>query len=243
MRTKHLSMLLTGVLVTLSCIALGPTAYSGATSGLLSPQLDETSWQKTVRVQPARYTNSPALQEAISLLAQEPLGYRSIRAIQRHRTQISFAHMARFGQRFANFDALAWMSPAGQVRIYVNQKHATAPIAALASLLGHEALHHDRYNSLQEETEACTLEAQLWKALKPVEPEAEFQTVSNDIPPSSLVERLSVLEEALDDSSLTQLVRENPGYARLPEESPGFHRHHQHYHTAELPKMRRSSFR
>ena len=100
--------------------------------------------------------------------------------------------------------------------IYINPKHSSAPPAALAALLAHEALHQDEYNSLSEETYAWTMEATVWCEMLKRFPK------SNNIE-SELVTRENVLNKILEKGNYTKkTVYANQGYKNLPLTSPGF---------------------
>jgi hypothetical protein len=115
-----------------------------------------------------------------------------------------------------NYDAVSWISPDGQQYVFVNQKHQYAPPAALAALIGHEMLHDDEANSVQEEIFSWTMEAHLWHQLKQFYPQAAKQIHA------PLVQRLNTLEADWQAGILANRVRKNPGYKALPETSVGF---------------------
>ena len=122
-------------------------------------------------------------------------------------------------ESYASFDAVGWKKK-GKLYIYINPKHESAPPAALAALLSHEALHQDEYNSLSEETYAWTMEANVWSEMLKRYPESNNKE-------SSLVARENILKQLLEkgngtDKYIRKTVYSNPGYKNLPITSPGY---------------------
>ena len=133
--------------------------------------------------------------------------------------KISFKNLSGINESYATFDAVGWKKK-GKLYIYINPKHESAPPAALAALLAHEALHQDEYNSLSEETYAWTMEAAVWTEMVKRYPEA------NDLE-SSLVARENVLKQLFEKGNYTnkyikKTVYSDPGYKNLPLTSPGY---------------------
>jgi hypothetical protein len=124
--------------------------------------------------------------------------------------------LATLDPALKQYDAVSWISPEGQQYVFVNNLHKLAPPAALAALIGHEMLHDDEQNSLQEEVFSWTMEAKLWQRLKTFYPQVAQQL---DHP---LVKRLNTMEQQWQANTLEQYVRQNPAYKALPETSPGF---------------------
>ena len=132
---------------------------------------------------------------------------------------IDFEDLSKFGQTYANFDALGWKKK-DKLYIYINQKHQDAPAPALAAVLAHEALHQDDFNSLNEETYAWTLEAAVWTKFTEKNPK-----YNDSMHP--LVVRENTLKKLFIKGNYTskyirKTVFTNPGYANLPSRSPGF---------------------
>ena len=133
--------------------------------------------------------------------------------------KIEFKDLSQMGQAYAEFDALGWKKK-NKLYIYINQKHNDAPPIALASLLSHEALHQDEFNSINEETYAWTMEAAVWTQLSEEYPK---QAQSNH----PLVVREDMLKKLFikgnySDKYIRKTVMSNPGYSNLPSRSPGF---------------------
>ena len=139
--------------------------------------------------------------------------------ITNRKMKIEFRNLGTIRPDYANFDALGWKR-AQRLYIYVNEKHADAPAAALAALLSHEALHQDEFDSLNEETYAWTMEAAVWTQLAEKDPVA----ASKNHP---LVHRENTLKKLFEkgnysDKYIKKTVFSNPGYKNLPVRSPGY---------------------
>lgn len=133
--------------------------------------------------------------------------------------KIEFKNLSSVNKAYANFDAVGWKKKK-KLFIYINPKHQTAPPAALAALLSHEALHQDEYNSLSEETYAWTMEAVVWKDLAAIYPECNVES-------DSLVKRENTLKKLFEKGGnspkyIKKAVYQNKGYQGLPITSPGF---------------------
>ncbi|MDD3151009.1 MAG: hypothetical protein PHV68_09255 [Candidatus Gastranaerophilales bacterium] len=134
--------------------------------------------------------------------------------------KVMFKNLGSISALYANYDALGWKK-GDQLYIYINQKHMNAPAEALASLLSHEAMHQDEYNSINEETYAWTMEAQVWTEFRRKNPNLE-KNIQSD-----LVQRENTLSEMFKNANYTSkyirnTVSSNPGYQDLPPTSPGF---------------------
>jgi hypothetical protein len=134
--------------------------------------------------------------------------------------KILFKNLAEINPNYSNYDALG-MKKGTQLYIYLNPKHRTAPPEALASILSHEALHQDSYNSINEETYAWTMEASVWNEMKKKNPDLEKYNYH------PLVQRENAIQEMYVNAEYTnKLIRKsvslNPGYSDLPPRSPGF---------------------
>lgn len=143
------------------------------------------------------------------------LGYN----LTQYPIKIEFKDLSEINESYATHDAIGWKKK-GKLYIYINPKHSSAPPAALAALLAHEALHQDEYNSLSEETYAWTMEATVWCEMLKRFPK------SNNIE-SALVTRENVLKQLLEKGNYTnkyikKTVYANQGYKNLPLTSPGF---------------------
>ncbi len=157
------------------------------------------------------------LQKAFELM-ETGLAQNSLTIIIEKPAHVTFQNMRKLSPGLANYDALSWLGNAGEYRIYVNEKHRKAPPQALAAMLSHEAMHNDSYNSMTEEIAGWRRESLVWDQMKARYPELSL------IPPGKfpLVDRENAIEAQAHMGNLVGMVRGNPGYAGLPETSPGF---------------------
>lgn len=136
--------------------------------------------------------------------------------------KVAFRNLAEISRNYANYDALGWKNR-GQLYIYINHKHNTAPAEAVASLLSHEAVHQDEKNSLEEETYAWSYEADVWLQMKKRNP--KLNRITRGAYP--LVDRLNIIARNFQTGNystknIRNMVYSNPGYKGLPVHSPGF---------------------
>lgn len=134
--------------------------------------------------------------------------------------KVQFKNLGEIDPKYQNYDALGWKIK-DRLYVFINQKHTTAPPQALASLLSHEAMHQDSFNSTNEETYAWTLEAATWTDFTKKNPTLKSKT---DYP---LVRRLNTLNDMFvkanyTDKYIRKIVKTNAGYQDLPVRSPGF---------------------
>jgi hypothetical protein len=134
--------------------------------------------------------------------------------------KVQFKNLSEIDPRYYNYDALGWKIK-DRLYIFINEKHRSAPPQALASLLSHEAMHQDSFNSTNEETYAWTMEAATWTDYIKKNPSLQTQT---DYP---LVRRLNTLNDLFikanyTDKYIRKVVKNNDGYKDLPVRSPGF---------------------
>ena len=168
-----------------------------------------------------RYTQEPSVVEAFHDLEDVPEGQNSLGLIQKHSTRVVFKDLAQLDKRLKSYDAISWTSTdGGQCMIFINTIHKSAPAEALAALISHEAMHNDQYNSLNEEVAGWSREAQVWIEMKKMNP------ALSQVPPGAdtLVDRENrlALEYGKGSDNFDHFVRTQPGYAGLPESSPGF---------------------
>ncbi|MBR1617727.1 hypothetical protein IJ670_06195 [bacterium] len=168
-------------------------------------------------------TDSPQIVEAIEILKDTSAKYSYDAILGKNLTnrpiKVEFLNLATINPMYTNFDALGWKKKK-TLHIYINKKHEDAPPQALASILAHEALHQDEYNSLNEETYAWTLEAAVWTQL--TEDNPSLENISHP-----LVERENVIKKLFVRGNYTSkyihsFVVGNKGYQNLPERSYGF---------------------
>jgi hypothetical protein len=168
-----------------------------------------------------KFAQEPAIIEAFHDLEASPQGGDSLGLIQQHATRVVFKNLAQLDRRLKGYDAISWTSNDGsQCLIFINIIHKSAPPEALAALIAHEAMHSDQFNSLNEEVAGWTREAEVWQEMKKQNPALDQIPLGAD----SLVDRENrlALELAKGSASYDHFVRSQPGYAGLPEASPGF---------------------
>lgn len=169
-------------------------------------------------------SREPALVQAVQLLDthSEMLTGTPMATLMAHPSHIIFQDLQLFGARYATDDALTIVNnTTGEQVIYISHRHQAAPAAALAALISHEVMHHDRHNSLQEELQAWSQEARVWLSFKTLYPELEQVPIKA----CPLVDRLNAVAILLRSQQLETHLRQNQGYADLPETSPGFEKH------------------
>ena len=134
--------------------------------------------------------------------------------------KVQFKNLGEINPKYQNYDALGWKIR-NRLYVFINEKHQTAPPQALASLLSHEAMHQDSFNSTNEETYAWTLEAATWTDFIKKNPTLKTK---DEYP---LVRRLNTLNDMFvkanyTDKYIRKIVKTNQGYQDLPVRSPGF---------------------
>lgn len=181
---------------------------------LMAPALAQNHYTMTAFL---RCTRDNAIMQAFYLM-KEGQGERSLSHIVNKPVRVIFKDMGKINKSLRNYDALSWLSTNGDQVIFINEKHRKAPPEALAALIAHEALHDDPMNSLAEEVESWRFEAAVWMELKAKNP--ALASMPNGVSP--LVDRQNRIEKELRAGTLEKFVRSSPGYAGLPESSPGF---------------------
>lgn len=197
----------------------GPVKMQASVNEQNEPQFNYDELGQTYK----SVTREPRIMEALELM-KGTIGDFSRNAIlgnniSNRPIRIEFKNLATIKPAYANFDALGWKR-GPKLYIYVNQKHSDAPAAAISALLSHEALHQDELDSLNEETYAWTMEAAVWS--QEVERDASLMNK-----PHPLVFRENTLKKLFEkgeytDKYIRKAVCSNPGYASLPERSPGY---------------------
>jgi hypothetical protein len=212
-----------------------------------------TAWAQTVATTPLpmppvnqfmRITRDPVLLQALQLLWRTG-EYDCVNTLLKKPVRLVIKPLATLDPALVHYDAISWISPEGQQYVFINTLHQTAPPAALAALIGHEMLHDDEHNSLQEEVFSWGMEAQLWQKLSALAPpalatsqaphngpgrlqrliaRAQGQPSAALVNPENhpLVKRLNQLVQAQQTHTLEAMVRQHPAYRRLPETSPGY---------------------
>ncbi len=184
------------------------------------PEFDTDNYAKVYK----KVTKDGAVMQAMELMKNLNIAKYSYNALMGNNLtdkpfKIEFKNISEINPEYASFDALGWEKK-GTLYIYINEKHRNAPPEAIAALLSHEAIHQDKFASLNEETYAWTLEAAVWMKLSEKNPSVENSA-------SSLVVRENMLKKLFvkgdyTDKYIKKAVYTNPGYKKLPTRSPGF---------------------
>ncbi|XVJ51610.1 MAG: hypothetical protein HEQ32_05850 [Vampirovibrio sp.] len=163
-------------------------------------------------------TSNPKLVQALAVMSESPEGADSLQKIQSHKGKVIFKNLSELSLQYSDFDALAWRDKQNNWMLFINQKHESAPIYALAALISHEALHSDTQNSKAEEAEAWGREARTWRYFTSKHPDLKSAALES----FPLVQRLNRIVRALNEEDLHRMVVEHPSYASLPASSPFF---------------------
>ena len=204
------------LLVSLVCLTLSSSAFGAKPKESQMPSLCAKEYQKV--------TTDEEICRALDEL-KGSVGEYSRDAILGNNLsekpiKIEFKELSSIKPQYASYDALG-MKKGKQLYIYVNMKHHSAPPEALAALLSHEALHQDEYNSVNEETYAWTMEANVWADMCRRNPNLRNDKIS------SLANRENILLKMLENANYSNILIRNtvvnhPGYQKLPQKSPGF---------------------
>ena len=183
----------------------------------------ETDYYKELKKTYKGVTDDESIIDALEIL-KNTIGAYSYKAIMGEnltgkKIKIEMKDLSEINQNYRDFDALGWKKN-GRLFIYINKKHADAPPEAMAALLGHEALHQDEFNSINEETYAWTFEASIFTKLA----EKNASLINGHHP---LLTRENTLRKLFVKGNysaeyIRKAVKSNPGYANLPSRSPGF---------------------
>jgi hypothetical protein len=202
--------------------AITPSQQVG---GMVSQAYNRSTLNDTVEVDALlQITRTPELLNALRRMNDVPVAKQSLLRLQQRGGRVLFKNLAELGPQYSTFDALAWLGkdasiPTGVTWIlFIAEKHRKAPPEALASLITHEALHADYQNSYCEEEHAWLAEVTAWQAFKALNP------ALHHIPTGwfALVDRLNTIDNALAQQTLKTMIRTNPGYVGLAENSPYF---------------------
>ena len=191
----------------------------------IKPAVLTTRDQKKLNSKLSEVTKDEEIKEAIKIMNNCISSRYSYNAILGNNLtnkpiKITFKNLAEINPNYADYDALG-MKNKGRLYIFINQKHKGAPPEALASLLSHEAMHQDEFNSVNEETYAWSLEAAVWTEFLKKSPSLRNKTEY------SLVNRLNTLNSLFVNANYTdkyirKVIKNHQGYKDLPERSVGF---------------------
>jgi len=198
-----------------------------ADGNLVRQEFDTEKYYKKYK----HVTKDGAVMQAMEIMNSENISRYSYNALlgsnlTNRPFKIEFKNLSKINSDYASFDALGWQKPdklnksKETLYIYINENHRNAPPEAIAALLTHEAVHQDKFPSLNEETYAWTLEAAAWTKFTEKNPEAANSA-------SALVSRENMLKKLFIKGNYTnkyikKAVYTNPGYQKMPVRSPGF---------------------
>lgn len=202
-----------------------PSAAAVSSNKDIKPAVLITPDSKKMNSKLSEVTKEEEIKEAIKIMYKCSSSRYSYNAILGNNLtgkpiKISFKNLAQINPNYADYDALG-MKNKGRLYIFINQKHKSAPPEALASLLSHEAMHQDEFNSINEETYAWSLEAAVWTEFLRNDPSLRKKT---EYP---LVNRLNTLNSLFVNANYTdkyirKVIKNHQGYKDLPERSVGF---------------------
>jgi hypothetical protein len=211
----------------LACTLLFSNAALAATSQAernIKPAVLIRPNPEKFEAQLSEVSKDPQIQEALRTMQNTSAEF-SLKAILGNNltgkpVKVSFRNLGEINPGYASYDALG-MKNKSRLYIFINQKHKGAPPQALASLLSHEAMHQDEFNSINEETYAWTLEAAVWTEYTRKDPSLASK------PEYPLVHRLNTLNSLYVNANYTdryirKVVKNNDGYRDLPARSIGF---------------------
>lgn len=211
----------------LLCINTAQALEAAPAETLVRKEFDTEKYYKKYK----HVTKDGVIMQAMEIMNGENISRYSYNALlgsnlTNRPFKIEFKDLSKINPEYASFDALGWQKPdklnksKETLYIYINENHRNAPPEAIAALLTHEAVHQDKFPSLNEETYAWTLEAAAWTKFTEKNPDAANS-------PSSLVSRENMLKKLFIKGSYTnkyikKAVYSNPGYQKMPVRSPGF---------------------
>ena len=183
----------------------------------------DTEYYKELKKVYKGVTTDEAVIDALEIL-KNSLGAYSYRAIMGEnltgkKIKIEMKELSEISPNYKDFDALGWKKNE-RLFIYINKKHNDAPPEALAALLGHEALHQDEFNSINEETYAWTYEASIFTKFAQKDP--KLLEVHHPLVTRENTLRKLFVKGNYTSEYIKKAVKSNKGYANLPSRSPGF---------------------
>lgn len=188
------------------------------------PDLEiDTEYYRDLRKKYSGVTSEECIIDALEIL-KDTMGSYSYKAIMGDnltgkKIKIELKDLNTISPNYKDFDALGWKK-SGRLFIYINQKHEDAPPEALAALLGHEALHQDEFNSINEETYAWTYEAAIFTQL--AKKDNSITEVSHPLVVRANTLRKLFMKGNYSAQYIRKAVKSNKGYMSLPSRSPGF---------------------
>lgn len=183
----------------------------------------DTEYYNNLRKVYKGVTSDECIMDALEIL-KNTMGAYSYNAIMGDnltgkKIKVELKDLSTISPNYKDFDALGWKK-SERLFIYINQKHEDAPPEALAALLGHEALHQDEFNSINEETYAWTFEAAIFTQL--TKKDEHLIEVNHPLITRENTLRKLFIKGNYSSEYIRKAVKSNKGYASLPSRSPGF---------------------
>ena len=206
------------------CILMCGVFSSQAFCAPKPPKVEyDTEYYNNLRKEYKGVTSDECIMDALEIL-KNTMGKYSYEAIMGNnvtgkKIKIELKNLSEISQNYKDFDALGWKK-SGRLFIYINEKHDDAPPEALAALLGHEALHQDEFNSINEETYAWTFEAAIFTQL--AKKDSAILEINHPLMTRENTLRKLFIKGNYTSQYIRKAVKSNKGYANLPSRSPGF---------------------
>lgn len=162
-------------------------------------------------------TSDYKIQKALGVLEAHGEG-AAVRTLVRKNIQVKFTDLAMMSPAYIRYNALAAKDSRNNQYIFIDNRHKSAPVEALAALLAHEATHQNvaHGSSIAEETQAWSNEAKFW-----IKVSANNPTLKNNSHP--LVVRENTLAQRYEQNgteAIHTMVASNSSYANLPQSVP-----------------------
>ena len=210
--------------ITFLCILLAGISAPQAFSAPKPLKVEyDTEYYNNLRKEYKGVTSDECIMDALEIL-KNTMGEYSYKAIMGDnvtgkKIKIELKDLSTISQNYKDFDALGWKK-SGRLFIYINEKHNDAPPEAIAALLGHEALHQDEFNSINEETYAWTFEAAIFTQL--AKKDSKILEINHPLITRENTLRKLFIKGNYTSQYIRKAVKSNKGYANLPSRSPGF---------------------
>jgi len=123
--------------------------------------------------------------------------------------RILFRDLAVYGQDGS--EAVTMKTKCGGLAILISTKHMYSPAEAIASLIAHESIHQAQTGTLDEEVQAWTTEARIWKKFNK-------QDATLGLEQTKLTKRLNYITKIYSENgvaSIEDIVAHHPVYANL----------------------------
>lgn len=124
--------------------------------------------------------------------------------------RVMFRNLAVYG--YGNCEAFTTKTRGGDLVIYINEEHRSAPIETIACLIAHESQHHTFTNTKAEELRAWVSETTTWNAF--IRKNRNLAYIKHPlVKRENYISKLYVNQNGVDN--LKQIIAQNPVYANL----------------------------